>query len=250
MASVFEQVKNYIDRRFEEVANALDDVVEMGSLSSTSDDPDGDEEGGVQTGQVASSDFAGDDGVSIFQHFGISGRPPAGSRGIVLRLGDQRIGFLFGPKARPHSLEEGETIVYSTSGGQTIHLQEDGTIRIKQADGEGDIPGASVVVGAAGEVTTTSGGATPANIVAAVDGSVSVTPFAGQTVNLGGEAAALSVAVGEVTDANLQALAVVIQAQVAAMVGPLVPVGVAFAAIATALGQLPTTTSATSKTAP
>ena len=146
----------------------------------------------MQSGQVGIVDFDGDDGVLVFQQCGISTRPPRGSRGIVLRVGDQRVGFLFGPKERPHSLEDGETEVYSTAGKGRARFDQDGN------------------------VTVTSGGETSASVRVAADGSISLTNAAGQTVNLG-DGANLSVAIAEQIDARLEALGIALNAFVPAV---------------------------------
>lgn len=128
--------------------------------------------GQMPTLQAKSTADDADDGVELFEQYGFASAPPAGSEGLVFRVGGERahsIAALFSNRSmRPAGLEQGEAGVYHHNGSLVV-LRNDQTVEIQTPQG--------------------------ASITITPTGAINVTPAAGQTVNLAGEApAALPVA--------------------------------------------------------
>lgn len=126
-----------------------------------------------------------DDGVEFFQQYGFHSGPPAGSEGVVLRVGGERahsIAIAFGLRtAAPGDLEQGEVALYHLNG-TVLALRNDTSV----------------------ELTTPQG----ATITITPTGAIDVTPAPGQTVNLGPGEPSLPVArAGDPVAVTVSALA-------------------------------------------
>jgi phage baseplate assembly protein V len=96
--------------------------------------------GAVQTAQVATLSDTVRDEVELFEPYGFTSAPPAGSEGVVLHPGGDTshpIGLAFGSRSvRPTDLQSGDVVVYSSSGAR-IHIHgATGAIEIIAAEGQ------------------------------------------------------------------------------------------------------------------
>jgi phage gp45-like len=127
--------------------------------------------GAVQTAQVATLSDTVRDEVELFEPYGFTSAPPAGSEGVVLHPGGDTshpIGLAFGSRSvRPTDLVAGEARVYAT-GPVTLEPGDGQMIRLgSPAATEFAVLGNALVTfingllaaGAAGTVEGTDGGA-------------------------------------------------------------------------------------------
>lgn len=117
------------------------------------------------TGDDSSETF---ENVELQQHYGFASRPPAGGECIVVCPGGEGAGGVSIAEQdrahRPTLSAAGDVVLYGTKGtGQP-----------------------SVLLATGGQITITSGGATPGTVVLKADGSIQVTAGAGKTVDVGG----------------------------------------------------------------
>ncbi len=71
-----------------------------------------------------------DDGVELFEPYGFTSGPPAGSEGLILRMGGERagsIGIMFGNRTFRLQVVQGEVALYDDQGASII-LKRDGNI--------------------------------------------------------------------------------------------------------------------------
>jgi phage gp45-like len=121
--------------------------------------------------QVEGDDEETFESVELQQHYGFTSRPPAGGECIVVCPGGEGVGGVSISEQdrahRPALSAEGDVAVYGKKGtGQPL-----------------------VTLAASGQVTITSGGATPGTVVLKADGSIQVTAGAGKTVDVAGATA-------------------------------------------------------------
>ena len=117
------------------------------------------------TGDDSSETF---ENVELQQHYGFTSRPPAGGECIVVCPGGEGAGGVSIAEQdrahRPTLAAAGDVALYGKKGtGQP-----------------------SMLLATGGQVTITSGGATPGTVVLKADGSIQVTAGAGKTVDVGG----------------------------------------------------------------
>lgn len=95
--------------------------------------------GKLQTLQVKSTADDVDDAVELFEQYGFTSGPPAGSEGLVLRVGGERahsVAIAFGNRStRPAGIEQGEVAVYH-QGGAHVTMRNDGSIEVFPAPGQ------------------------------------------------------------------------------------------------------------------
>lgn len=95
--------------------------------------------GQLQTLQAKTVADDVDDGVELFEQHGFTSGPPAGSEGLVLRVGGERghsVGLAFHSRStRPAGVLQGEVCVYHESGAH-VTLRNDGTIEVEAGPGQ------------------------------------------------------------------------------------------------------------------
>ena len=119
------------------------------------------------TGDDSSETF---DGVELWQQYGFSSRPPAGGEALLVCPGGEGAGAVaIATQDRSHrpATAAAEVVIYGKKGtGQP-----------------------TISLASSGQVTITSGGATPGTVVLKADGSIQVTAGAGKTVDVAGATA-------------------------------------------------------------
>lgn len=95
--------------------------------------------GQLQTMQAKTTADDVDDDVELFEPYGFTSGPPAGSEGLVLRVGGERghsVALAFGKRStRPSGVLQGEVSVYHESGAH-VTLRTDGSIEVYPANGQ------------------------------------------------------------------------------------------------------------------
>lgn len=121
-----------------------------------------------------------DDDVELFEPYGFTSGPVAGSEGLILRVGGQRagsVGIMFGNRTFRLQVEEGEVAIYDDQGASII-LKRSGDIECTPGPGGVvQLGGAAAVLAVARETDPTAADTSMTAWIAAV--TAAVTTMAG-----------------------------------------------------------------------